>query len=71
MQRNLVIAFFCANLRDGHLKFECSVLHSNVDFYFKFDEYSKFEFFYNPIVYTNRNVIKTYIHISIDLYFNI
>ncbi len=28
---------------DGHIKFECNVLHSNVDFYFKFDEYSKFE----------------------------
>ncbi len=32
-------------LPDRHLKFECSVLHSNVDFYFKFDEYSKFVFF--------------------------
>ncbi len=32
-------------LPDAHLKFECNVLHSNVDFYFKFDEYSKFKFF--------------------------
>ncbi len=32
---------------DGHLKFECNVLHSNVDFYFKFDEYSKFNFFFD------------------------
>ncbi len=31
----------CAKLPDGHLKFECSVLCSNVDFYFKFNEYSK------------------------------
>ncbi len=31
----------CAKLPDRDLKFECSVLHSNVDFYFKFDEYSK------------------------------
>ncbi len=30
-------------LPDAHLKLECNVLHSNVDFYFKFDEYSKFE----------------------------
>ncbi len=37
-QQHLVIAF-CAKLPDGHLKFQCSVLHSNVDFYFKFDEY--------------------------------
>ncbi len=34
-----------AKLPDRHLKFECSVLHSNVDFYFKFYEYSKFNFF--------------------------
>ncbi len=27
--------FVC--LPDGHVQFECSVLHSNVDFYFKFD----------------------------------
>ncbi len=33
----------CAKLPDGHLKFECSVLCSNVDFYFKFYEYSKFK----------------------------
>ncbi len=30
----------------AHLKFERNVLHSNVDFYFKFDEYSKFDFFF-------------------------
>ncbi len=35
---------------DGHLKFECNVLHSNVDFYFKFDEYSKFEFFLTALL---------------------
>ncbi len=35
----------CAKLPDGHLKFDCSVLHLNVDFYFKFSEYSKFYFF--------------------------
>ncbi len=35
-------------LPDEHLKFECNVLHSNVDLYFKFDEYSKFEFFWQP-----------------------
>ncbi len=28
---------FCAKLPDGHLTFECSVLPSKVDFYFKFD----------------------------------
>ncbi len=44
MQRHLVIAF-CAKLPDGHLKFDCSVLHSKVDFYFIFDEYSKLHFF--------------------------
>ncbi len=27
----------CAKLPDGHLQFECSVLHLKVDFYFKFD----------------------------------
>ncbi len=36
----------CAKQPDGHLKLECSILHSNVDFYFKFDEYSKFYFFF-------------------------
>ncbi len=35
----------CAKLPDGHLQFECSILQSNVDFYFKFDKYSKFDFF--------------------------
>ncbi len=39
MQRHLVIAF-CAKLPDAHLKFKCNTLHSNVDFYFKFGEYS-------------------------------
>ncbi len=38
------LRILCAKLPDGHLKFECSVLHSNVDFYFKFDKYSKFAF---------------------------
>ncbi len=33
----------CAKLPE-HLKFECNILHSN--FYFKFDEYSKFDFFF-------------------------
>ncbi len=32
IQRHLVIAFW-AKLPDRHLKFKCSVLHSNVDFY--------------------------------------
>ncbi len=36
MQRHRIL---CSKLPDGHLKFECSVLSSNVDFYFKFDEY--------------------------------
>ncbi len=41
----------CAKLPDGHLKFECSILRSNVDFYFKFDEYSKLKLFFDsPIV---------------------
>ncbi len=35
-----------------HLKFECNVLHSNVDFYFKFDEYSKLIFFDSPNTHT-------------------
>ncbi len=47
MQQHLVIAF-CAKLLEGDLKIECSVLDSNVDFYFKFDEYSKFDFFFLP-----------------------
>ncbi len=42
----------CAKLPDGHLKFECSVLHSNVDFYFKFDEYAKFLFFLTALMST-------------------
>ncbi len=45
MQQHLVIAF-CAKLPNRHLQFECSVLHLNVDLYFKFDKYSKFEFFF-------------------------
>ncbi len=45
MQWHPIIAF-CAKLSDEHLKFECSVLHSNVDFYFKFDEYFKFDIFF-------------------------
>ncbi len=40
MKRHIVIAFLCAKLRDRHLEFECSALHSNVHFYLKFDEYS-------------------------------
>ncbi len=43
-----IVILSCAPLirqPDGHLQFECNVLHSNVDFYFKFDEYSKFVFF--------------------------
>ncbi len=39
----------CAKLPDRHLKFECSVLHSNVDFYFKFAEYSKFYFLFTAL----------------------
>ncbi len=42
----------CAKLPDRHLKFDCSVLHSNVDFYFKFDEYTKFEFVLTPWIQT-------------------
>ncbi len=34
-------------LPDTHLKLECNVLHSNVYFYFKLDEYSKFTFFFD------------------------
>ncbi len=41
MQRHRIS---CGTLPDGHLKFECSILHSNVHFYFKCDKYSKFEF---------------------------
>ncbi len=36
-------------LPDGHLTFECSVLYSNVEFYFKIDEYSKFIFFFDSL----------------------
>ncbi len=49
MQRHLVL-LFCAKLPDGHLKFECSILHSNVEFYFKFDDYSKFNFILTALV---------------------
>ncbi len=45
MQRNRILF---AKLSDGHLKFKCSILHSNVDFYFKFDEDSKLDFFWQP-----------------------
>ncbi len=37
----------CAKLPDEHLKFDCSVLHSNVDFYYKFDECS-IDLFWQP-----------------------
>ncbi len=47
MQRHRIS---CAKLPGGHLKFECSVLYSNVDFYFKFDEYSKFRFFLTALL---------------------
>ncbi len=46
-------------LPDAHLKFECNVLHLNVDFYFKFDEYSKFVFFFfflTALVYSNKHI---------------
>ncbi len=43
MQRHLVIA----KLPDAHLQFKCSIFHSNVDFNFKFDEYSIY-FFWQP-----------------------
>ncbi len=33
-------------LPDTQLKFKCNFLHSNVDFYFKYAEYSKFKFFF-------------------------
>ncbi len=50
----------CAKLPDGHLKLECSVLHSNVDFfiYFKFEEYSIW-FFDSPsaVTYTGYDVL--------------
>ncbi len=50
MQRHLVHHIFCANLPDRHLKFECSVLHSNLDFYFKFGKYSKCKFILTALV---------------------
>ncbi len=40
----------CAKLPDGHLIFECSVLHSNVDFFILFDEYSKFIIFLTALL---------------------
>ncbi len=49
MHRQLVIASR-VKLPDG-LEFERSVSRSKVDFYFKFDEYSKLDFFYSPTFY--------------------
>ncbi len=46
MQRHLVNRILCVKPPDGHLKFECSLLHSNVVFYFKFDEYLKCDFLF-------------------------
>ncbi len=43
---------------DGHLQFECSVLHSNVDFYLKFDECSKFKFVLTALIYIKK-IFKT------------
>ncbi len=37
----------CAKRPDRHLKFECSVLHSNVDYYFKFE----YNFFFFTVVH--------------------
>ncbi len=57
-----IVILSCAPLirqPDGHLKFECNVLHSNVDFYFKFDEYSIFFFFDSPTNNLSHNVGKT------------
>ncbi len=68
MQRHLVIASR-VKLTDGHLKFECSDLHSNVDFYFKFDEYSKFYFFFTALVYVCV-YIYIYIYICVGVYKN-
>ncbi len=50
---------------DGHLKFECNVLHSNGDFYFKFDEYSKFE---KKIDSPSRWWFSFYLSVSLDLW---
>ncbi len=50
MQWHLVIA----KLPDGHLKFECSILHSNVDFYFKFAPNIRNSIFFLPALIRRR-----------------